>query len=51
MALLGFKKRLQQMEETRNQRLSLLQAEKELQEKKSELLMAKFSYLRHLEQK
>ncbi|XP_077251026.1 cytomegalovirus UL139 protein [Tasmannia lanceolata] len=46
----AFQERLQQMEETRNQRLSLLQAEKELQSKKSLLLAAKLSNLRRMEQ-
>ncbi|XP_043688286.1 LOW QUALITY PROTEIN: inner centromere protein [Telopea speciosissima] len=47
----AFQERLLQMEETRNQRLSLLQAEKELQSKKSLLLESKFSNIRYMEQR
>ncbi|XP_058095345.1 uncharacterized protein LOC131240859 isoform X2 [Magnolia sinica] len=47
----AFQERLQQMEETRNQRLSLLKVEKELQSKKSLLLSAKLSNLRRMEQR
>ncbi|OVA03301.1 hypothetical protein BVC80_515g2 [Macleaya cordata] len=47
----AFQERLQQMEETRNQRLSLLQAEKELQSKKSSLFSSKFSNIRIMEQR
>ncbi|KAL5989933.1 hypothetical protein ACLOJK_010828 [Asimina triloba] len=46
----AFQGRLQQMEETRNQRLSLLQAEKDLQSERSLLLSARLSNLRRLEQ-
>nr|DAD33874.1 TPA_asm: hypothetical protein HUJ06_012725 [Nelumbo nucifera] len=47
----AFQERLQQMEETRNQRLSLLQAEKELQSKKSLLLTTKIQKIRSMEQR
>ncbi|KAF5175263.1 hypothetical protein FRX31_035149 [Thalictrum thalictroides] len=47
----GFQERLQHMEETRNQRLSLLQAEKELQIKKSHHLSEKLSNIRIMEQR
>ncbi|KAL5989935.1 hypothetical protein ACLOJK_010830 [Asimina triloba] len=43
-------RKAQQMEETRNQRLSLLQAEKDLQSERSLLLSARLSNLRRLEQ-
>ncbi|KAI3680953.1 hypothetical protein L6452_35733 [Arctium lappa] len=46
-----FKERLEQMEDTRNQRLSLLQAEKELQFNKSQTLALKLSGIRHIEQR
>ncbi|XP_076896663.1 uncharacterized protein LOC143549699 [Bidens hawaiensis] len=46
-----FKERLEQMEDTRNQRLSLLQAEKDLQLTKSQALASKFSGIRHIEQR
>ncbi|XP_042519730.1 rho-associated protein kinase 2 [Macadamia integrifolia] len=52
MALLSaFQERLQQMEETRNQRLFLLQAEKELQSKNSLLLESKLLNIRSMEQR
>ncbi|PIA41613.1 hypothetical protein AQUCO_02200211v1 [Aquilegia coerulea] len=53
MALLpsGFQERLQHMEETRNQRLFLLQAEKELQSKRSHLLSEKLSNIRIMKQR
>ncbi|CAH9141491.1 unnamed protein product [Cuscuta epithymum] len=47
----GFRERLEQMEETRNQRLSLLQAEKELQTTKSELLAARLSNIKFAERR
>nr|XP_043640114.1 uncharacterized protein LOC122611196 [Erigeron canadensis]XP_043640115.1 uncharacterized protein LOC122611196 [Erigeron canadensis]XP_043640116.1 uncharacterized protein LOC122611196 [Erigeron canadensis] len=47
----SFKDRLKQMEATRNQRLSLLQTEKEVQNKKSETLASKLSEIRYIEQK
>uniref|UniRef100_A0A1D1ZFB5 Kinetochore protein nuf2 n=1 Tax=Anthurium amnicola TaxID=1678845 RepID=A0A1D1ZFB5_9ARAE len=47
----AFQERLQQMEETRNQRLVLLQVEKDLQSRKSQLLSAKLSNLRRAEQR
>ncbi|KAK1420355.1 hypothetical protein QVD17_21884 [Tagetes erecta] len=47
----SFKERLEQMEETRNQRLSLLQAEKELQLNKSQTLASKLSGIRYIEQR
>ncbi|KAJ3692115.1 hypothetical protein LUZ60_012465 [Juncus effusus] len=46
-----FQERLQQMEEARCHRLSLLQAEKRLQSKKSELLSSKLTNLRYMEQR
>ncbi|KAL4563482.1 hypothetical protein LXL04_027525 [Taraxacum kok-saghyz] len=46
-----FEERLYQMEETRNQRLSLLQAEKELQQNKSQILASKLSGMRYMEQR
>ncbi|XP_057464121.1 uncharacterized protein LOC130753940 isoform X1 [Actinidia eriantha] len=46
-----FCERLKQMEETRNQRLSLLQAERELQIAKSQLLETKLSSIRSMEQR
>ncbi|XP_057536538.1 uncharacterized protein LOC130814474 isoform X6 [Amaranthus tricolor] len=46
----AFKERLGDMEITRNQRLSLLQDEKELQRKKSLLLSGKHAKIRSLEQ-
>ncbi|XP_058202102.1 uncharacterized protein LOC131316688 isoform X1 [Rhododendron vialii] len=45
-----FRERLEQMEDTRNQRLSLLQTERELQIIKSQLLSTKLSNIRSLEQ-
>ncbi|KAI3495463.1 hypothetical protein L1887_37804 [Cichorium endivia] len=47
----AFEERLFQMEETRNQRLSLLQAEKELQQNKSQILASKLSGIRYIEQR
>ncbi|CAL5412491.1 unnamed protein product [Camellia sinensis] len=47
----GFRERLEQMEQTRNQRLSLLQAEREVQITKSQLLTAKLSNIRFMEQR
>ncbi|XP_059665559.1 uncharacterized protein LOC132311585 [Cornus florida] len=47
----GFRERLEQMEQTRNQRLSLLQAEKELQINKSQILASKLSNIRSMEQR
>nr|GMD34977.1 probable kinetochore protein NDC80 [Ipomoea batatas]GME15646.1 probable kinetochore protein NDC80 [Ipomoea batatas] len=47
----GFRERLEQMEQTRNQRLSLLQAEKELQITKSQVLAARLSNIRSLERR
>ncbi|CAA6665606.1 unnamed protein product [Spirodela intermedia] len=47
----AFQERLQQMEATRNERLSLLQAEKELQRSKSQILSAKLSKLRCAERR
>ncbi|KAI3800743.1 hypothetical protein L1987_28837 [Smallanthus sonchifolius] len=46
-----FKERLEQMEDTRNQRLSLLQAEKELQLNKSQTLASKLSGIGYIEQR
>ncbi|KAJ0927406.1 hypothetical protein HanRHA438_Chr04g0182521 [Helianthus annuus] len=45
-----FKERLQQMEDSRNQRLSLLQAEKDLQLSKSQTLASKLQAIRSIEQ-
>ncbi|KAG9448050.1 hypothetical protein H6P81_014178 [Aristolochia fimbriata] len=47
----AFQERLQEMEETRKQRHSVLEAEKELQSKKSGLLAANISNLRHSERR
>ncbi|PWA55881.1 hypothetical protein CTI12_AA425370 [Artemisia annua] len=46
-----FKDLIQQMEHTTNQRLSLLQAEKELQVTKSKTVASKLSDIRYIEQK
>ncbi|XP_071703151.1 uncharacterized protein [Rutidosis leptorrhynchoides] len=46
-----FKRRLEEMEYSRNQRLSLLQAEKELQQNKSQTLASKLSSIRCIEQR
>ncbi|KAG9141789.1 hypothetical protein Leryth_027125 [Lithospermum erythrorhizon] len=46
-----FHERLEQMENTRNQRLSLLQAEKELQSKNYETLSSKIGCVRAVEQR
>ncbi|KAJ4770027.1 hypothetical protein LUZ62_066280 [Rhynchospora pubera] len=47
----GFHERLHQMEDARRHRLSLLQAEKQLQSTKSQLLSSKLANLRCLEQR
>ncbi|KAG5247604.1 lon protease [Salix suchowensis] len=47
----SFQERLEQMESTRNQRLSLLQAEKELQTSKSQMLASKLVNIRSMEQR
>ncbi|MCL7040869.1 hypothetical protein MKW94_005535 [Papaver nudicaule] len=47
----AFQERLQQMEETRNQRLTLLQAEKDVQNRKSSILSSKISNIRSMEQR
>ncbi|KAF9684163.1 hypothetical protein SADUNF_Sadunf04G0089100 [Salix dunnii] len=47
----SFQERLEQMESTRNQRLSLLQAEKELQTSKSKMLASKLVNIRSMEQR
>ncbi|KAL5731759.1 hypothetical protein ACHQM5_004459 [Ranunculus cassubicifolius] len=47
----AFQERLRTMEDSRNQRLSLLQAEKELQTKKTHLLSAKLTNIRTLDQR
>ncbi|VFR03067.1 unnamed protein product [Cuscuta campestris] len=47
----GFRERLEQMEETRNQRLLLLEAEKELQINKSRVFAARLSSVRSAEQR
>ncbi|KAL8236033.1 hypothetical protein R6Q59_017114 [Mikania micrantha] len=46
-----FKERLEQMEATRNQRLSLLKAEKELQHNKSQTLASKLSDIKYIDQR
>ncbi|XP_072977024.1 uncharacterized protein [Typha angustifolia] len=46
-----FQERLQRMEEARTQRLSLLQAEKDLQPRESHLLFSKLSNLLRVEQR
>ncbi|KAJ0240069.1 Cytomegalovirus UL139 protein [Hirschfeldia incana] len=47
----AFKERLDQMELTRNQRLHLLQAEKELQVEKSQILATKHASIQSIERK
>ncbi|CAH2059403.1 unnamed protein product [Thlaspi arvense] len=47
----AFKERLDQMEFTRNQRLHLLQAEKELQVNKSQILASKHATIQSIERK
>ncbi|KAK9267529.1 hypothetical protein L1049_009957 [Liquidambar formosana] len=47
----AFRERLEHMEQTRNQRFSLLQAEKELQANKSLVLSLKLSNIRSMEQR
>ncbi|XP_048438720.1 uncharacterized protein LOC125476532 [Pyrus x bretschneideri] len=47
----AFRERLEHMEHTRNQRLSLLQAEKEAQENKSQVLEMKLASMRATEQR
>ncbi|GKU92576.1 hypothetical protein SLEP1_g6285 [Rubroshorea leprosula] len=47
----AFRERLEQMEQSRNQRLSLLQAEKELQADKYRDLEAKLANIRSMEQR
>ncbi|ESQ52057.1 hypothetical protein EUTSA_v10017344mg [Eutrema salsugineum] len=47
----AFKERLDQMEFTRNQRLHLLQAEKELQVNKSQILESKHASIQSIERK
>lgn len=52
MALpLAFRERIEQMERTRNERLSLLQSEKELQHSQSQLLASRFSNITSIEQR
>ncbi|TXG47928.1 hypothetical protein EZV62_027222 [Acer yangbiense] len=46
----AFRERLEQMEHTRNERLSLLQAEKEAQANKSQMLSSKLAIIRSIEQ-
>ncbi|KAK1557715.1 hypothetical protein Q3G72_030199 [Acer saccharum] len=46
----AFRERLEQMEHTRNERLSLLQAEKEAQANKSQMLSSKLAVIRSIEQ-
>ncbi|KAL8192287.1 hypothetical protein R6Q57_027954 [Mikania cordata] len=46
-----FKERLEQMEATRNQRLSLLQAEKKFQHNISQTLASKLSDIRYIDQR
>ncbi|KDO78185.1 hypothetical protein CISIN_1g046288mg [Citrus sinensis] len=47
----AFRERLEQMEQTRNQRLSILQAEKEVQGKKSQILESKLESVRLTERR
>ncbi|KAK4259191.1 hypothetical protein QN277_005547 [Acacia crassicarpa] len=47
----AFHERLQDMENTRNQRLSLLQAEKEMQVRKSQVLASRLANIRSMEQR
>ncbi|BFG28119.1 hypothetical protein CerSpe_143930 [Prunus speciosa] len=47
----AFRERLEHMEHTRNQRLSLLQAEKEVQENKSQALVLRIASVRATEQR
>ncbi|XVF27318.1 hypothetical protein REPUB_Repub14bG0096800 [Reevesia pubescens] len=47
----AFRERLEQMEDSRNQRLLLLQAEKELQANKSQVLESKLAHIRSMEQR
>ncbi|CAA0374610.1 unnamed protein product [Arabidopsis thaliana] len=47
----AFKERLDQMEFTRNQRLNLLQAEKELQVNKSQILASKHATIQSIERR
>ncbi|KAL6333659.1 hypothetical protein AAG906_028844 [Vitis piasezkii] len=47
----AFRERLEQMEHSRNQRLSLLQAEKDLQANKSQVLATKFANIRAMERR
>ncbi|KAK3205049.1 hypothetical protein Dsin_019095 [Dipteronia sinensis] len=47
----AFRERLEQMEHTRNERLSLLQAEKEAQANKSQILLSKLAIIRSIEQR
>ncbi|XP_021294249.1 uncharacterized protein LOC110424081 [Herrania umbratica] len=47
----AFRERLENMEHTRNQRLTLLQAEKELQANKSQVLELKLAHIRSREQR
>ncbi|CAN4116081.1 unnamed protein product [Withania somnifera] len=48
---LAFRERLEQMERTRNERISLLQSEKELQNTQSQLLASRFSNITSIEQR
>ncbi|KAK3010840.1 hypothetical protein RJ639_011519 [Escallonia herrerae] len=47
----SFRERLEHMEQTRNQRLSLLQAEKEVQANKYQVLQSKLSNVRSIERR
>ncbi|KAL9455731.1 hypothetical protein AB3S75_005034 [Citrus x aurantiifolia] len=47
----AFRERLEQMEQTRNQRLSILQAEKEVQGKKSQILESRLESVRLTERR
>ncbi|KAK2988486.1 hypothetical protein RJ640_007419 [Escallonia rubra] len=47
----SFRERLEHMEQTRNQRLSLLQAEKEVQANKYQVLQSKLSSVRLIERR
>ncbi|XP_031257578.1 uncharacterized protein LOC116115584 [Pistacia vera] len=47
----AFRERLEHMEHTRNQRISLLQLEKEVQANKSQVLVSKHASIRSMEQR
>ncbi|XP_016478425.1 uncharacterized protein LOC107799790 [Nicotiana tabacum] len=47
----AFRERLEQMEQSRNERLSILQSEKELQQSKSQVLASRLSNIASMEQR